>query len=156
MSPVRTSHSFYLSVLNRLLSSTHLNESSHRETYESAHSAIWQFHCTAGIDYSGREQGTGVARPMFGQLTCCSLIIPPSSSLTRIYSMDETFKSPSLDIRSLAITIQVHEAKMHPLRTTITDHRHGRDCPRRANLRGVTRGDEVTRYAFFYRVSCRS
>lgn len=66
MSPVRTSSPFYIPALTRLLSSRHLNDSSHRETYESAHSAILAiFAAQLGSTTAVENRGTGVARPTF-------------------------------------------------------------------------------------------
>lgn len=55
-----------LLVLIRLLSSRHLNDASHRETYESAHSTILAiFAAQLGSTTSTKDQGTGVGRPTF-------------------------------------------------------------------------------------------
>jgi hypothetical protein len=55
-----------LIVLIRLLSSRHLNDASHRETYESAHSTILAiFAAQLGSTTSTEDQGTGVGRPTF-------------------------------------------------------------------------------------------
>ena len=53
-------------VLIHLLLSRHLNDASHRETYESAHSAILAvFAAQLGSSTAAEDQGTGVARPTF-------------------------------------------------------------------------------------------
>ena len=53
-------------VLIHLLLSRHLNDASHRETYESAHSAILAvFAAQLGPSTAAEDQGTGVARPTF-------------------------------------------------------------------------------------------
>ena len=53
-------------VLIHLLLSRHLNDASHRETYESAHSAILAVFATQlGSSTVAEDQGTGVARPTF-------------------------------------------------------------------------------------------
>lgn len=55
-----------LLVLIRLLSSRHLNDASHRETYESAHSTILAiFAAQLGSTTSTENQGTDVVRPTF-------------------------------------------------------------------------------------------
>jgi len=49
-----------------LLSSRHLNDASHRETYESAHSAILAiFSAQIGSTTLAEVQGTDVVRPTF-------------------------------------------------------------------------------------------
>jgi hypothetical protein len=55
-----------LLVLIRLLSSRHLNDASHRETYESAHSTILAiFAAQLGSTTSTDDNGLGVGRPTF-------------------------------------------------------------------------------------------
>jgi hypothetical protein len=55
-----------LLVLIHLLLSRHLNDASHRETYESAHSTILAiFAAQLGSTTSTKDQGTGVGRPTF-------------------------------------------------------------------------------------------
>ena len=55
-----------LLVLIRLLSLRHVNDASHRETYESAHSTILAiFAAQSGSTTSTEEQGTGIGRPTF-------------------------------------------------------------------------------------------
>jgi hypothetical protein len=55
-----------LLVLIRLLSSRHLNDASHRETYESAHSTILAiFAAQLGSTTSTENQGTEAGRPTF-------------------------------------------------------------------------------------------
>lgn len=66
MSSVRTKLSSSLLVLIRLLSLRHLNDASHRETYESAHSTILAiFAAQVGSTTSTEDQGIGVGRPTF-------------------------------------------------------------------------------------------
>ena len=71
-----------------------------------------------GRQIDGTVYGSLVRAISVVRSTDASLLgIPPSSALTRKYSMDGAFKSPRLDIRMyvLAITIQV-------IRLTCTQH----------------------------------
>jgi len=66
VSSVRTNHLLHSLFLSRLLSSRHLNDASHRETFESAHSTILAiFAAQLGSTTSTEDQGTGVGQPTF-------------------------------------------------------------------------------------------
>lgn len=66
VSSVRTSRALILLVLIRLLSSRHLNNASHRETYESAHSTILAiFAAQLGSTTPTEDQDMGIGRPTF-------------------------------------------------------------------------------------------
>ena len=66
VSSVRTSSPLHFPVLIYLLLSRHLNDASHRETYESAHSAILAvFAAQLGLTTAASDQGMGMSRPTF-------------------------------------------------------------------------------------------
>ena len=102
------------------------------------------FHALVSSLLSGASNPPTRARIVTRRLAYTPLPeIPPSSSLTKKYSMDGVIEmtTPMCVLSRLAFMCQ-YEANIQPARTTITGHRYGRDFPQRANLLGVPCGDE--------------